>query len=153
MYLTKRMEIVTWIVSIPDPRSASLRLRPREALPEANMRGLWPRNWPRSRPSETFCADKSKHSKATSRRAPTSPRSRTARGPKRCRRTASRNQLKTSHTTTGLVTKSILLCWLFKTKSRIDVKKCVFDKRTINVCVSCCWRCPGTYAPSAGFFF
>ena len=23
-------------------------------------------------------------------------------------------------------------------KSRIDVKKCVFNKRTINVCVSCC---------------
>ena len=101
-YLTKRMEIVTWIVSIPDPRSASLRLRPREALPEANMRGLWPRNWPRLRPSETFCADKSKHFKVTSRRAPTSPhrpRSRTARGAKRYRRTASRNQLKASHTT------------------------------------------------------
>ena len=34
-------------------------------------------------------------------------------------------------------------------KSRIDVKKCVFNKRTIKVCVSCCWRCPGTSAPSA----
>ena len=34
-------------------------------------------------------------------------------------------------------------------KSRIDVKKCVFKKRTIKVCVSCCWRCPGTSAPSA----
>ena len=32
--------------------------------------------------------------------------------------------------------------------SRIGVKKCVFNKRTIKVCVSCCWRCPGTSAPS-----
>ena len=34
-------------------------------------------------------------------------------------------------------------------QSRIDVKKCVFNKRTIKVCVSCCWWCPGTSAPSA----
>ena len=34
----------------------------------------------------------------------------------------------------GLVTNSILFCCLFK--SRITVKKCVFHKRTIKVCVS-----------------
>ena len=34
-------------------------------------------------------------------------------------------------------------------KSRIGVKKCGFNKLTIKVCVSCCWRCPGTSAPSA----
>ena len=34
-------------------------------------------------------------------------------------------------------------------QSRIVVKKCVFKKRTINVCVSCCWRCPGNSATSA----
>ena len=34
-------------------------------------------------------------------------------------------------------------------QSRIGVKKCVFNKRTIKVCVSCCGRCPGTSAPSA----
>ena len=34
-------------------------------------------------------------------------------------------------------------------KSRIGVKKCVINKRTIKVCVSCCWRCPGTSAHSA----
>ena len=33
-------------------------------------------------------------------------------------------------------------------QSRIDVKKCVFNKRTIKVCVSCCWWCPRTSAPS-----
>ena len=33
-------------------------------------------------------------------------------------------------------------------KSRINVKRCVFNKRTIKVCVSCCWWCPGTSAPS-----
>ena len=32
-------------------------------------------------------------------------------------------------------------------QSRIGVKKCVFNKRTIKVCVSYCWRCPGTSAP------
>ena len=32
-------------------------------------------------------------------------------------------------------------------KSRNDVKKCVFNKRTIKV--SCSWRCPGTSASSA----
>ena len=32
-------------------------------------------------------------------------------------------------------------------KSRIGVKKCLFNKRTIKVCVSC-WRCPGTSMPS-----
>ena len=26
--------------------------------------------------------------------------------------------------------------------------KCVFNKRTIKVCISCFWWCPGTYAPS-----
>ena len=29
-------------------------------------------------------------------------------------------------------------------KSRNDVKKCVFNKRTIKVCISCYWECPGT---------
>ena len=33
-------------------------------------------------------------------------------------------------------------------KSRIDVKKCIFNKRTIKVCVSCCRRCPETSALS-----
>ena len=33
-------------------------------------------------------------------------------------------------------------------KSMISVSKCVFNKRTIKVCVSCCWRCPGTSVPS-----
>ena len=47
-----------------------------------------------------------------------------------------------SSITPGLVTNTI-------TQSRIDVKKCVFNKRTIKVCVSCCWLCPGTSAPSA----
>ena len=27
-------------------------------------------------------------------------------------------------------------------------QKCVFNKRTIKVCVSCSWRCPGASAPS-----
>ena len=47
----------------------------------------------------------------------------------------------------GLVTNSILFCWLFTTKDRC--KKCVFNKRTIKVCDNCCWRCPGISAPSA----
>ena len=34
-------------------------------------------------------------------------------------------------------------------KSKIDVKKCVLNKCTIKVCVSCWWRCPGTFTPSA----
>ena len=34
-------------------------------------------------------------------------------------------------------------------QSRIGVNKCVFYKRTIKVCVSCCWWCPGTSATSA----
>ena len=34
-------------------------------------------------------------------------------------------------------------------KSRIAVKKCVFNKRTIKVCVNCFCQCPGTCAPSA----
>ena len=34
-------------------------------------------------------------------------------------------------------------------QSRISIKKCVFNKRTFKVCVSCCWRCPGTSAASA----
>ena len=34
-------------------------------------------------------------------------------------------------------------------KSRINVKKWAFSKCTTKVCVSCCWRCPGTAAPSA----
>ena len=33
-------------------------------------------------------------------------------------------------------------------QSRIGVKKCHFNKRTIMVCVSCCWRSPGTSVPS-----
>ena len=36
-------------------------------------------------------------------------------------------------------------------QSRIGVRKCVFNKRTIKVCVSCCWRCPGTSAPSSPY--
>ena len=32
--------------------------------------------------------------------------------------------------------------------SRIGVKKCVFNKRAVKVCVSCSRRCPGTSAPS-----
>ena len=47
----------------------------------------------------------------------------------------------------GLVTYSIFFCPL--SQSRICVKKCVFNNRTIKVCVSCCWRCPGTSAQSA----
>ena len=48
----------------------------------------------------------------------------------------------------GLDTNSILFCWLFIIKDRC-VQKCVFNKRTIKVCVSCGWRCPGTsVAPS-----
>ena len=31
-------------------------------------------------------------------------------------------------------------------QSRIGVKKCVFNKRKIKVCVSCSWRCPWTFA-------
>ena len=34
-------------------------------------------------------------------------------------------------------------------QSRISVKNCVFNKHTIKVCVSYCWRCSGTSAPSA----
>ena len=34
-------------------------------------------------------------------------------------------------------------------KSRIGAKKCVFYKRTIKDCISCCWRCPETSAPIA----
>ena len=34
-------------------------------------------------------------------------------------------------------------------QSRIGGNKCVFNKRTIKVCVSCCCRCPGTSAPNA----
>ena len=33
-------------------------------------------------------------------------------------------------------------------QSRISVKKCVFNKHTIKVCISCCWQCPGTSVPS-----
>ena len=33
-------------------------------------------------------------------------------------------------------------------KSKIDVQKCVFNKRTIKVCVSSFWQCPGTSVPS-----
>ena len=40
-------------------------------------------------------------------------------------------------------------CSVDFSKSKIGLKKCVFNKRTIKVCVSCCWRCPGTSAPSA----
>ena len=34
-------------------------------------------------------------------------------------------------------------------QSRISGKKCVFNKRTIKVCVRCCWQCPGTFAINA----
>ena len=49
----------------------------------------------------------------------------------------------------GLATSTIqfIICWLFTIKDRC--KKCVFNKRIIKVCVSCCWRCPWTSAPSA----
>ena len=33
-------------------------------------------------------------------------------------------------------------------QSRISVKKCVFDKRIIKVCISCFCQCSGTSAPS-----
>ena len=33
-------------------------------------------------------------------------------------------------------------------QSRIGVKKCVFNKRTIKICVSSCWRCLRTSTPS-----
>ena len=36
-------------------------------------------------------------------------------------------------------------------QSRIGVNKCIFNKRTIKVCVSCCGRCPGTSAPSVPY--
>ena len=36
-------------------------------------------------------------------------------------------------------------------QSANGVKKCVFNKRTIKVCVSFCWQCPGTSAPSTPF--
>ena len=45
----------------------------------------------------------------------------------------------------GLVTNSILFCWLFP----IGLKKRVFNKRAIKICISCFWRCPRTSAPSA----
>ena len=32
-------------------------------------------------------------------------------------------------------------------QSRIGVRKCVFKKRTIKICVSCALWCPGTSAP------
>ena len=38
-------------------------------------------------------------------------------------------------------------CSVDFSKSKVDVKKCVFNKRTIKVCVSYCWRCPETSAP------
>ena len=34
-------------------------------------------------------------------------------------------------------------------KSRIGEKKCIFNKLTIKLCVSCCWQCPGTSAHRA----
>ena len=34
-------------------------------------------------------------------------------------------------------------------QSRFGVKKCVFSKRTIKVCINCFWWCPGISAPSA----
>ena len=37
----------------------------------------------------------------------------------------------------------------YSAQSRIGVKKCFFNKRTIKVCVCCCWRSPGTSAPRA----
>ena len=49
----------------------------------------------------------------------------------------------------GLPTHSTQLFSVDFSRSRIGVKKCVFNKRTIKVCVSCCRRCPGTSALSA----
>ena len=46
--------------------------------------------------------------------------------------------------TGGLVTNSIIFCWLLTIKDRC--KKCDFNKRTIEVCVSCSWWCPWTSA-------
>ena len=43
----------------------------------------------------------------------------------------------------GLVTNSILFC-----RSRVGVRKCVFNKRTNKVCVRCSWQFSGTSAPS-----
>ena len=40
------------------------------------------------------------------------------------------------NTPSGLVTNSILFCCLFTIKDRC--KKCIFNKRTIKVCASCC---------------
>ena len=45
----------------------------------------------------------------------------------------------------GLVTNSILFCWLFTIKDQC--KKC--SKHTIKVCVICLWLCPGTSKPKA----
>ena len=47
---------------------------------------------------------------------------------------------------TGLVTNTIIFCWLFTIKDQY--KKCVFNQRRIKVCVSCSRLCPGTSAPS-----
>ena len=55
-----------------------------------------------------------------------------------CRVTKRFQTLKSTTNIPGLVTNSILFCWLFSIKDRW--KKCVFNKRTIKVCVSCCWR-------------
>ena len=40
-----------------------------------------------------------------------------------------------------------VFCWLFKIKDRWN--KCVLNKRTIKVCISCIWQFDGTSAPSA----
>ena len=50
----------------------------------------------------------------------------------------------------GLVTKLILFwfCQLFTIKDWA-VKKCVLSKRTMKVCISYSWRCPGTSVPNA----
>ena len=47
----------------------------------------------------------------------------------------------------GLVTNSILFCWLFTINDRC--KKYVVNKRTMKVNVSWFWWCPKTLAPSA----
>ena len=56
------------------------------------------------------------------------------------------------HFVTGLVTNSILIlfCWLFTITDCVE--KCIFNKRTIKVCVSCwCPWCPGTPTPSSAY--
>ena len=54
------------------------------------------------------------------------------------------------HSQSPLRLGSMQIC---KSESRIIITrivglKCVFNKRTIKVCDSCCWQCPGTSSPN-----